>query len=339
MAGMEDFYRERDRDRNRRTANEAESESSSNEYSGQPAVAAGAGAGPGVNHRQWAINMNQPAGAGQYHYPQVAPPQYFDSPHPHLEYPDSNPAGLTAAGKRRVDPSAAKAQFSSHRHNAAMSTSPTSDRYAGLGFGITGLLTDYLVSHPFVVLRRTCQVNNASLRHHRTPFTLLPVVANLNRSQGLGCLWKGIGSTLVVRGLTLAAEDCTSKFTPWPKEVDRHSSLRMVGQHLLLKAVSLAVVTPFYSASLVETVQSEIASERPGILDVFREGFSRILNWSCPHSGRMLPVWLLMPSTVVHGVLHYTTFVITSSLSHTMIQRTYRQSQKARGAVAKVGIL
>jgi solute carrier family 25 protein 46 len=37
----------------------------------------------------------------------------------------------------------------------------------------------------------------------------------------------------------------------------------MIGQHLLLKAVSLAVVTPFFSVSLIESVQSDIASESP----------------------------------------------------------------------------
>ena len=70
--------------------------------------------------------------------------------------------------------------------------------------------------------------------------------------------------------------------TPWPKEVDKHSSLRSVGQHLLLKAVSAAIITPFYSASLVETVQSDIASEKPGVLDVFRDGIVRLVSWSDP---------------------------------------------------------
>jgi solute carrier family 25 protein 46 len=41
------------------------------------------------------------------------------------------------------------------------------------------------------------------------------------------------------------------------------SSPKMLGQHLLLKAVSLAVVTPFFSVSLIESVQSDIASESP----------------------------------------------------------------------------
>ena len=95
-------------------------------------------------------------------------------------------------------------------------------------------------------------------------------------------MWKGLGSALTTRGLLLAVEDCTSKFTPWPIRVDSSSSLRMVGQHLLLKgklkldsmfaksrytlkeyvyvltlfpfdlaAVSQALVVPFFSASLV----------------------------------------------------------------------------------------
>ena len=52
---------------------------------------------------------------------------------------------------------------------------------------------------------------------------------------GISSMWKGLGSALTVRGLLLAVEDCTGKFTPWPIRVDSTSSLRMVGQHMLLK--------------------------------------------------------------------------------------------------------
>ena len=48
----------------------------------------------------------------------------------------------------------------------------------------------------------------------------------------------------------------------------------MIGQHLMLKAVSLGVTAPFLSASLIETVQSDIACEKPGILDVFKVIFN-----------------------------------------------------------------
>ena len=33
------------------------------------------------------------------------------------------------------------------------------DKYAGLGIGMTGLLAENLLSHPFIILRRQCQVN------------------------------------------------------------------------------------------------------------------------------------------------------------------------------------
>ena len=49
-------------------------------------------------------------------------------------------------------------------------------------------------------------------------------------------LWKGIGSSLTIKGMTLGVEDCISKVSPWPKEIDKHSSLKSIGQHLLLKA-------------------------------------------------------------------------------------------------------
>lgn len=70
-------------------------------------------------------------------------------------------------------------------------------------------------------------------------------------------------------------------------------------------SVSLAIITPFYSASLVETVQSDIASDKPALLDVFREGFMRILEWGTPSRGRMLPIWAIVFPTVSLGITKY----------------------------------
>ena len=159
------------------------------------------------------------------------------------------------------------------------------DKYAGLGIGVTGLLAENLASHPFIILRRQCQVSVEARTYHTTPITLLPVLVNLNRWQGGSVLWKGIGSSLTIKGLTLGVEDCLSKVTPWPKDINSHTSLKLLGQHLLLKCVTTAIITPFYSASLVETVQSDIASEKPGILDVFRDGLARLISWSDPRQG------------------------------------------------------
>jgi len=209
-----------------------------------------------------------------------------------------------------------KAHSSYHPADPGEEAGPAgeSDKYAGLGIGVAGLLAENLACHPFIILRRQCQVNVESRRAHNTPITLLPVLINLNRWQGVAVLWKGIGSSLTIKGLNLGMEDCLSKVTPWPKEIDRHSSVKSIGQHLLLKCVSTAVITPFYSASLVETVQSDIASEKPGVLDVFRDGVVRLLSWSDPRCGRMLPVWVLIPPQVIHSIMHYVISTIVQGL-------------------------
>lgn len=181
----------------------------------------------------------------------------------------------------------------------------TVKRYIGSGVAFVSLITENLLSHPFLVLRRQCQVNHASRRYHLLPFTLLPTVCHLQQHQGLTTLWKGLGSVLLVRGMSLGIEDLISKLTPWPTEITVHSTLKQFFQHTMLKCVTLAVVTPFYSASFVETVQSEIASERPGLLDVFREGFIRLLNWGAPAKGRMLPIWALIVPTLTLGLAKY----------------------------------
>ncbi|XP_065335994.1 mitochondrial outer membrane protein SLC25A46-like isoform X2 [Cloeon dipterum] len=208
-------------------------------------------------------------------------------------------------------------------------------KYVGIGVGWASLITEHLLSHPFVVLRRQCQVHNNSIRYHLVPLTLIPVILRLHQRQGITTLWKGIGSVLLIRGVNLAIEDIISKFTPWPKEITVNSSLRSVGQHIMLKCISFALVTPFYSASLVETVQSEIASERPGVFDVFKEGACRLLSWGSPQNGRMLPVWALVLPTVTYCVLKYLFGLVIQGATSRILEVTQKKEQKRRGAFPK----
>lgn len=90
-------------------------------------------------------------------------------------------------------------------------------KYVGLGCGLASLITENLLIHPFIVIRRQCQVNPVATKYHLVPITLIPVIIRLHQTQGLNTLWKGIGSVLLVRGLSLAIEDLVSKVTPWPK--------------------------------------------------------------------------------------------------------------------------
>ncbi|XP_044256364.1 solute carrier family 25 member 46-like [Tribolium madens] len=208
-------------------------------------------------------------------------------------------------------------------------------RRIGSGVAFVSLVAENLLSHPFQVLRRQCQVHHTSQRYHLLPFTLIPTVYRLHQHQGLTTLWKGLGSVLLVRGISLGVEDLISKVTPWPKEIRWHSNLKQFFQHTLLKCVSLAIVTPFYSASFVETVQSEIASEKPGILDVFKEGFMRLLNWNGGVKGRMLPIWVLIVPTITLGLSKYLFNMLVKGASVRLLHSRFKNKHEANGALPK----
>lgn len=217
----------------------------------------------------------------------------------------------------------------------AVDEEATIKKYISIGVGWVSLIAENLLCHPFVVLRRQCQVNNISKRYHLVPYTLIPVIIKLHQRQGITTLWKGLGSVLLVRGLTLGIEDLLSKITPWPKDVDINTSVKSFFHHILLKCVSLAIVTPFYSASLVETVQSDIASEKPGILDVFREGAIRLVHWGLPKQGRLLPIWALIIPTVALGLARHLFSITVRGGMTKILQVRERHEIRKRGALPK----
>lgn len=176
----------------------------------------------------------------------------------------------------------------------------------------TCLILQHVVSYPFIVLRRQCQLHYASTRYHIVPFTLIPVVYRLVKSQGISVLWKGFGTVLLIKGITMAIEALLSELFDLPKDTDSINNSKSFGKHIMLKCASLSIITPFYSACLVETVQSNIASEKTAFYDVFKEGFIRLLQWNCPQKGRMLPVWIIVVPTVTYGVLRYITNIVVS---------------------------
>uniref|UniRef100_A0A1B6DH59 Solute carrier family 25 member 46 n=1 Tax=Clastoptera arizonana TaxID=38151 RepID=A0A1B6DH59_9HEMI len=221
------------------------------------------------------------------------------------------------------------------QQKAAIDEDESIEKHMKNAIGVATLITEHLLCHPFTVLRRQCQVHNKSRREHLFPFSLLPVIYHISKRQGIAKLWKGLGSTLVVRGMTLAIEDCITKFTPWPKEINRKSSWKSCCQHVLLKCVTLAIITPFYSASLVETVQSDITSECPGIFDVFKEGLCRLISWSSPMKGRMLPVWTLVVPTVAYGLFKYGFSEVVRNCTSTILHINLVQKKQNQGAVPR----
>ncbi|XP_015193437.1 mitochondrial outer membrane protein SLC25A46 [Lepisosteus oculatus] len=189
-----------------------------------------------------------------------------------------------------------------------ISTGPSGDqinRFAGFGIGLASLFTENVLAHPCIVFRRQCQVNYHAKCYHLSPFTAISVMYNVTKTQGPKALWKGMGSTFVVQGVTLGAEGIISECTPLPRELSHKWNPKQIWGHLMLKSFTYVLAMPFYSASLIETVQSEIIRDNPGILDCVKEGVGRMIGLGVPHSKRLLPLWTLVFPTVLHGVLHY----------------------------------
>ncbi|XP_058512302.1 mitochondrial outer membrane protein SLC25A46 isoform X1 [Ochotona princeps] len=218
----------------------------------------------------------------------------------------SPPYGVHSASTPREGPAEEPFPGSgSGTGGAQAQSSEQLNRFAGFGIGLASLFTENVLAHPCIVLRRQCQVNYHARHYHLTPFTVINIMYSLNKTQGPRSLWKGMGSTFIVQGVTLGAEGIISEFTPLPREVSHKWNPKQIGEHLLLKSLTYIIAMPFYSASLIETVQSEIIRDNTGILECIKEGIGRVIGLGVPHSKRLLPLLSLVFPTVLHGLLHY----------------------------------
>ncbi|XP_023816378.1 solute carrier family 25 member 46 [Oryzias latipes] len=201
------------------------------------------------------------------------------------------------------------------------------NRFAGFGIGLVSLFTENVLSHPCIVFRRQCQVNYHAHCYHLTPFSAVAVMYSISKAQGVKALWKGMGSTFIVHGVTLGAEGIISEFTPLPRELPHRWSWKELAGHLLLKGLTAVVVLPFYCASLVETVQSEIVRDESasGLLDCVREGLARLLHVGAPHSRRLLPLSCLLLPAALHAILRYAMSTTVQQVALWFYQRGRKQ--------------
>ncbi|XP_039959870.1 uncharacterized protein LOC120774351 [Bactrocera tryoni] len=74
---------------------------------------------------------------------------------------------------------------------------------------------DNVLSHPFIVLRQQCQVNNVARSFHLLPFSLVPIIIQLYYRQGPKTFWKGLGCSLILKGISwLIGNDTFTGETP-----------------------------------------------------------------------------------------------------------------------------
>lgn len=82
-------------------------------------------------------------------------------------------------------------------------------------------------------------------------------------------------------------------------------------------------ITPLICSSLLETVQSSIASDTPSVFEFLREGGSRLARWGVSRSSRLLPIWVLYSPALLHGLLHLTVSSSATSALTWFSKRAY----------------
>ncbi|XP_027460840.1 solute carrier family 25 member 46 [Zalophus californianus] len=260
----------------------------------------------------WVTTPPDIPGSRNLHWGEKSPPYGVPGPSTPLEGPAEEPFPGGGGGGGGGVPGQSTEQL---------------NRFAGFGIGLASLFTENVLAHPCIVLRRQCQVNYHARHYHLTPFTVINVMYSFNKTQGPRALWKGMGSTFIVQGVTLGAEGIISEFTPLPREISHKWNPKQIGEHLLLKSLTYMVAMPFYSASLIETVQSEIIRDNTGILECVKEGIGRVIGLGVPHSKRLLPLLSLIFPTVLHGVLHY---IISSVIQKFVLLILKRKTYSSR---------
>ena len=203
-------------------------------------------------------------------------------------------------------------------------------RLAGFGIGITSLLIEDFLTHPFIVIRRQCMVNSAAVFYHLTPFSVCHIMVQIKRKQGLSTFWKGQGSRLAVRGMNVLTEMVISESTSeqLPREISRSSStLTQLAGHIIGKSISIVLTLPFNTASIAETVQTEQIEKKRHFFTFVKEEIFRLIGWqnSTKGYGRLLPLWALIPPTLLHGLVHY---IITSCLQHLILIQHKKANQE-----------
>uniref|UniRef100_A0A3B3ZB41 Solute carrier family 25 member 46 n=1 Tax=Periophthalmus magnuspinnatus TaxID=409849 RepID=A0A3B3ZB41_9GOBI len=94
------------------------------------------------------------------------------------------------------------------------------------------------------------QVNVHARCYHLTPFSAVSVMYSISKAQGVRSLWKGMGSTFIVHGVTLGAEGIISEFTPLPRWLDTSCSKGQSAPpplSLLFSSFCLSPPPPFVS--------------------------------------------------------------------------------------------
>ncbi|CAJ0946157.1 unnamed protein product, partial [Mesorhabditis belari] len=185
----------------------------------------------------------------------------------------------------------------------------TEDPLASAMLGLAEMATKLFIVHPCKVLRRQCQVHQHARSIHLTPVTLMPVIFNMTSKEGILTLWKGSIGNGVLWGLTSVTEIVLSDVCGLPKSFVPGGSTEKFWKHILLKAVSTFVMTPFYISSFIETVRSEsgAGADENRVMEVIVKGVDRMrfFAFGARDASRRFSILHLAVPTVAFHTSHY----------------------------------
>jgi len=193
-------------------------------------------------------------------------------------------------------------------NKSSKSNSENTERLASIGITVSKLLSSALI-HPFIVLRRQCQVNNAGRKYHLTPFTVINVAISVQSSanQATFCMWKGVSSNLWLFAQTLAAQSAIEAATNGRLKQDLPDNFTLVSftENILLKAIVAALTSPMYSVYVVSCVKVDLDTEDESLLTCLSNSFQRVFHTGNFSSPRLIPFYKLLISTVALQTARY----------------------------------
>jgi len=209
-------------------------------------------------------------------------------------------------------------------------------RLAGFGLGIGSLYVQEALTYPICIIRRQCQVNHAALKYHLTPFTIFQLIIKIQKTQGMGALWKGWGTSFVFQGIVILTEIGISEVMNVPRDLtsEEKVGIQAILGNQILKCLGLVLTLPFYSASLVDSIQSFQLGENRSLLDFLKDVLYRLAGrYKARGHGRLLPMYQLIAPTLLHSMLRY---AMTSLIQNAIIKRSSVkvQNKKPKGDIA-----
>lgn len=104
--------------------------------------------------------------------------------------------------------------------------------------------------------------------------------------------------------------------------------------HFPLTSIGFLLGSPFYAASVVQSVQSHCDGDTPTVLNCIKSGIARIFGWES-HSRHFLPLYITAPVCVGYSLLQYCTETIVTACINRFTSLT-RDNNTAESSILSV---